>query len=205
MSRYQSGYIYEASGAFFVRYYVTEIVDGTPRRVQSSYRLCEKDDKHHSRTCKAVKQLAADHMAEVNAQTTPTNNLSVADFWDKTYLPFAEENLRHSTVHGYKQIWSQHLKSHFGQMLLKEYKTPTGSVYLTSLAKTLGRATIQHIRSLASRHLQSRGQSRSYRIEPVARCQGARARRRLPVRRRTTRSKRLKTSFLRSSSMSIVS
>jgi len=150
MSRYQSGYVYEASGAFFVRYYVTEIVDGKPARVQSSYRLCAKDDKHHSRTCKAVKQLAADRMAEVNAQTTPTNNLSVADFWQKTYLPFAEENLRASTVHGYKQIWNQHLESHFGQMLLKEYKTPMGSVFLTSLAKTLGRATIQHIRSLAS-------------------------------------------------------
>jgi integrase len=89
-------------------------------------------------------------MAEVNAQTTPVNNLTVVDFWEKTYLPFAEENLRHSTVHGYKQIWAQHLKSHFGQMLLKEYKTPMGSVFLTSLAKTLGRATIQHIRSLAS-------------------------------------------------------
>jgi len=133
MSRYQSGYIYEASGAFFVRYYVTEIVDGTPRRVQSSNRLCEKDDKLHSRTCKAAKQLAAAHMAGVNARTTPTNNLSVADFWGKTYLTFAEENLRHSTVHGYKQIWSQHLESHFGQMLLKEYKTPMGSIFLTSL------------------------------------------------------------------------
>jgi integrase len=150
MGRYQSGYIYEASGAFFVRYYVTAIVDGTPTRVQTSYRLCSKDEKHHSRTCKPVKQLAADHMAEVNAQTKPANDLTVATFWEKTYLPFAEENLRHSTVHGYKQIWSQHLKSHFGQMLLKEYKTPMGSVFLTSLAKTLGRATVQHIRSLAS-------------------------------------------------------
>jgi hypothetical protein len=36
MSRYQSGYVYEESGAFFVRYYVTEIVDGTPTRVQRS-------------------------------------------------------------------------------------------------------------------------------------------------------------------------
>jgi integrase len=150
MGRYQSGYIYEASGAFFVRYYVTAIVDGTPTRVQSSYRLCSKDEKHHSRTCKPVKQLAADHMAEVNAQTKPANDLTVATFWEKTYLPFTEANLRHSTVHGYKQIWSQHLESHFGQMLLKEYKTPMGSVFLTSLAKTLGRATIQHIRSLAS-------------------------------------------------------
>jgi len=98
MSRYQSGYIYEASGAFFVRYYVTEIVDGTPRRVQSSYRLCEKDDKHHSRTCKAVKQLAADHIplqdlrfvligdAAANPPSGPTGLL---DTWGAT--PFGHE------------------------------------------------------------------------------------------------------------------
>ena len=42
MSRYQSGHIYEASGAFFVRYYVSEIVDGKATRVQRSYRLCRQ-------------------------------------------------------------------------------------------------------------------------------------------------------------------
>jgi integrase len=150
MSRYQSGHIYEASGAFFVRYYVSEIVDGKPTRAQRSYRLCSKDDKYHSRTCKPVKQLAADHMKTVNAATAPVNDQTVAAFWEKTYLPFAEENLRASTVHGYKQIWGQHLSVHFGTTELKDYKTHMGSLFLTSLAKKLGRATIQHIRSLAS-------------------------------------------------------
>jgi integrase len=92
-------------------------------------------------------------MAAVNAQTTPinpANDQTVCEFWEKTYLPFAEENLRHSTVHGYKQIWSQHLKGHFGTTLLKDYRTASGSLFLTTLAKTLGRHTIQHIRSLAS-------------------------------------------------------
>jgi integrase len=150
MGRFQSGHIYEASGAFFVRYYVTEIVDGKPARVQRSYRLCEKDRTYHSRTCKAVKQLAADHMATVNTQTGPVNNQTVVTFWEKTYLPFAEENLRHSTVHGYKQVWNQHLAPHFGTMALKDYKTHIGSLFLTSLSKKLGRHTVQHIRSLAS-------------------------------------------------------
>lgn len=150
MGRYQSGYIYEASGAFFVRYYVTEIVDGKAARTQCSYRLCSKDDRHHSRTCKAVKQLAADHMKTVNTQSAPIDNQTVAAFWEKTYLPFAEENLRASTVHGYKQIWGQHLSAHFGTTAMRDYKTPMGSVFLTRLAKTLGRHTIQHIRSLAS-------------------------------------------------------
>src|SRR6266436_4621784 len=150
MGRYQSGYIYEASGAFFVRYYVSAIVDGKATRVQRSYRLCGKDDKYHSRTCKAVKQKAAEHMDTVNANAAPVNDQTIVAFWEKTYLPFAEENLRASTVHGYKQIWGQHLSTHFGTTALKDYKTHMGSLFLTSLAKKLGRATIQHIRSLAS-------------------------------------------------------
>jgi len=150
MSRYQSGHIYEASGAFFVRYYVSEIVDGKATRAQRSSRLCEKDDKYHSRTCKAVKQKSAEHMETVNSQTAPVNDQTIAAFWEQTYLPFASENLRHSTLHGYKQIWAQHLSGHFGMTALRDYKTHHGSLFLTSLAKKLGRHTIQHIRSLAS-------------------------------------------------------
>jgi integrase len=150
MGRYQSGHIYEASGAFFLRYYVSAIVDGKATRVQRSYRLCDKDDKYHSRTCKAVKQKAAEHMDTVNANAAPVNDQTIAAFWEKTYLPFAEDNLRASTVHGYKQIWGQHLSVHFGTTALKDYKTHMGSLFLTSLAKKLGRATLQHIRSLAS-------------------------------------------------------
>lgn len=39
---------------------------------------------------------------------------------------------------------------HFGATALKDYKTPHGSLFLTALAKTLGKQTLQHIRSLAS-------------------------------------------------------
>jgi hypothetical protein len=46
MGRYQRGHIFEQHGAFHVRYYTTEIVDGQPKRVQLSERLCLKDNKH---------------------------------------------------------------------------------------------------------------------------------------------------------------
>jgi integrase len=150
MTRFQTGYIFGTSTTFFLRYYVTELIDGQPRRVQRSQRLCSKDTEHHSKTCKAVRQLAAEKMAEVNAQVIPVVNQTVADFWDKVYLPFAEDNLRHSTVHGYKQVWNQHLRPHFGDTLMRDYRTATGSLLLTSLARRLGRHTIQHVRSLAS-------------------------------------------------------
>ena len=42
MGRYQKGYIYAAFGAFHVRYYATEIVDGKPKGVQESYYLYAK-------------------------------------------------------------------------------------------------------------------------------------------------------------------
>jgi len=150
MTRYQTGYIFSTSTTFFLRYYTTELVDGQPRRVQKSRRLCAKDTVYHSKTCKAVRQLAAGVLAEVNGQTAPVVNQTVADFWDTIYLKFIEENLRHSTVWGYEQIWEQHLKGHFGTTLLRDYRTATGSLFLTQLAKTLGRHTLQHIRSLAS-------------------------------------------------------
>lgn len=153
MGRFQQGYVYEASGSFFVRYNRTEIVNGQAKRVQRSHRLCFRDGRHTSKTCKPVRQLAAEFMAEVNSQSAPVNpanDQTVYEFWETTYLPFTEENLRHSTVHGYNQIWNQHLKGHFGETLLKDYRTASASLFLTTLAKTLGRHTIQHIRSLAS-------------------------------------------------------
>jgi len=152
MSRHQSGHIFEsASGAFHVRYRVIEIIDGRPKRVQRSHMLCRKDDKHFSRTCKAVKLLRDEFMRTVN---TPPNDgssdMRVVDFWDKVYLPFIQDNKRASTVHGYQQIWSQHLRAHFGDLTLQGYRTHVGSAFLLSLTKSQGRRTLNHIRSLAS-------------------------------------------------------
>ena len=139
--RHQRGYIYEASNAFYLRYYS----DGE----QVSHRLCTKDHKFPSRTCRAVKNLADEFTTKINSGHTPTNVI-IAEFWEQTYWPFAQENLRHSTVYGYQQIWAQHLSQHFGQMTLGEYRTHIGSQFLTALSKRLGRTTVAHVRSLAS-------------------------------------------------------
>src|ERR1700730_2611118 len=97
--RHQRGYVYEASGAFFVRYYNCG--------AQVSHRLCSKDHKFHSRTCRPVKMLADEFMQSVNAgRVGNVQNITIANFWTQTYKPFAVENLRHSTMYGYRQIWA---------------------------------------------------------------------------------------------------
>jgi integrase len=153
MARYQSGHVFEAHGAFHVRYYTSAIVDGTPKRVQRSKWLCKKDNKHHSRTCKAVKQLAATEMEKVNSESgvTQHGDISVTDFWDTIYLPHVEKTTKPSTLSGYKAIWRQHLSAVFAGFNLRDYQTHHATRYLTSLAdKGLGPKTIAHIRSLAS-------------------------------------------------------
>ncbi len=136
-----------------VRYYVTEIVDGQLKRTQRSERLCAKDNKHHSVTCMPVKQLAAQVMDRINALAGKTSNadVSVTEFWEKTYLPHVEKTTKPSTLNGYRAIWRQNLSAVFAGFNLRDYQTHHATRYLTSLAdKGLGPKTIAHARSLAS-------------------------------------------------------
>lgn len=148
MTRHQRGYILESHGAFFVRYYAT--IDGV-RKLRSK-RLCDKDRStgHGSSAAKAVQMLCEDFMRSINVEQPTPTCLTIVEFWETTYLPFIEQNLKHSTVWGYKQVWNQHLKAHFGNGLLKDYKTPMMSNFLTSLAKGLRPRTLSHIKNLAS-------------------------------------------------------
>ncbi len=152
MTRFQQGYIYEAFNAFHVRYYQTEIIDGKPTRVQKSHKLVEKDKKYHSRACKPVRQKCEDFMRGINEQAPGHVNqdVTIADFWEQTYLSFVTEKKRASTVYGYKKLWESNLKNHFGTRTLSEYRTADGYKYLESLTKTLGRNSLSHVRSLAS-------------------------------------------------------
>jgi len=126
------------------------VVDGV--RKQRSTRLCTKDRDTGcgSPSAKAVRQLCEDFMRTINTDTPAPSALSVVEFWETIYLPFITSNLKHSTVWGYKQVWNQHLKNHFGKTLLNEYKTPTMSLFITGLARSLKPRTINTVKCLAS-------------------------------------------------------
>jgi integrase len=144
MGRYQDGHLVKRFGGWHVRYYVTE----NGNRKQKSHRLCDdQQTKSH------VKQLRNDYMREsVNIGAENTGPMGVVDFWNDVYLPFIESNnnLKPATIHGYKQVWNQHLKSHFGTLYLTDYKTHMMSNFLTRLAKTLRPRTLDHIKWLGS-------------------------------------------------------
>lgn len=151
---------------------MNEIRDGKLVRVQKAERICEKDDNYYSRKAKSVKLKRDELMLRVNSQDGTHVNPQeqrVCDFWEKTYLPFAKENLRPSTVSNYEHIWKRYLQNHFAVLTLKEYRTHMGSQFLTALTKTLGRRTLAHIRSLASGDLHPCPQHWPTGVESLAR------------------------------------
>jgi len=161
MARHQRGYIYEASGAFHVRHYVTEIIDGQPKRVQRSHRLCAKNRNtgHGSPSAMAVRSLCEDFMRTINEREHTSQHLAqdlmVVTFWENAYLPYCEKEwkgtgMRASTVAGYKQLWKLHLKNHFGTHTLQGYTSDLARKFLSSLKTKQGKNTLKHIRALAS-------------------------------------------------------
>lgn len=144
MERHQQPKPIKRNGAYHVRYYITE----NGGRVQKSHRLCAIKDGANK-----AKQLLADFLSEhVNIGKENAGPMGVVEFWDEVYLPFLENDsaLKPSTIHGYKQVWREHLQSHFGTLCLHEYTTGKLSQLLTSLAKTKRPGTLASIKWLAS-------------------------------------------------------
>jgi integrase len=128
----------------------------------------------------AVQDLRAEKMAELRknieraepSKGTPSSDIRIVDLWEmpilpirdannepiKGYLAYCEEIVplkgqprrKPSTVRGFKQIWKQHLKGHFGETMLKDYEPAMGNRFLRSLTSTQGKTTLKHIKALAS-------------------------------------------------------
>jgi integrase len=144
MERHQQPKPVKRNGAYHVRYYITE--NGV--RVQKSHRLCSIKDGANK-----AKQLLTEFLADrVNIGRENAGPMRVVAFWDDVYWPFLENDsaLKPSTIHGYKQVWREHLQLHFGTLCLHEYTTGKLSQLLTSLAKTKRPGTIASVKWLAS-------------------------------------------------------
>jgi integrase len=151
--RLQHGYIFERSGAFYVKYWTT---DGEAKRVQRSEQLCRKDAQHDRKDRLSVKLLAQQVMVKINGAhgDSTASDHTVEAFWNAVYLPLIEgevkrEAMHYSTLVGYKQMWSQHLKPKIGEKRIADYTTVEANRLLTELATKYGENTVKHVKNLA--------------------------------------------------------
>jgi integrase len=157
------GHVYLQHGkAWYLQFYQNENRDGVLVKVRKSVFLHDKDREHNSATCKAVKALRDKELAKVS--TTPTvtaDDMRVVDYWEQRFLPYCQEELKTgprkgesrlkpSTLRGYKQVYSQHLKDHFGNITLQKYQPRMGSKLLHSLTAKQGWHVLKYIKAVGS-------------------------------------------------------
>jgi hypothetical protein len=103
LSRQQTGYIWKVGGSWYGRWRDNVVEDGRVVRKQCSVKLADVCDRY--RTKADVRLLLAEKLRPVNeGRTRPESTLPVAQFVEKHYLPFVEENFKPSTRAGYKSF-----------------------------------------------------------------------------------------------------
>jgi integrase len=136
-TRKQAGNFIETESSFLLRYYVS-----TPNgRKKITVKLADKSDTIKTRA--DVEHLIQKELAKVNGndeQITP----SLADFIEKQYLPWVEQNKAAVTTYSYTRLWAR-LKEHVGQVALDKLQTSDITRVLTQFAKDgAGSSVLSH-------------------------------------------------------------
>src|SRR5258708_9328877 len=123
----KTGNVILRSKVWYVRFYNRDGKRVTRRLEHPNGGPLKKEGDYKS--VARVKEIVNDVMKEVNSDNgvaTTQADVTVGEFWKSTYLPWAKENLRASTVHGYQKTWNFYLKDQLSHWKLRESKTPHG-------------------------------------------------------------------------------
>jgi hypothetical protein len=114
-------------------------------KVRKSVKLTDKDRAHNSATCKAVKALRDQELANITSAPTITkDDMRVVDYWATKFLPWCEEKLeigprkgqtrlKAITIKDHTWIGDTFLKDHFGNGTLQKYQPAMDAQFLDSL------------------------------------------------------------------------
>jgi len=149
--RYQKGCLYQDNGAWYVRY--RERVrqkDGSTNFRRRAKRLGSVDRFPRSDD---IEPLRVSFMQRINHdRCDPDSSATLAEFVDRSYLPWAEQERRASTSKGYREIWENHISARLGELRVRDVRTVHVSRMLRAIAAEhdLAKNTLQHIKSVLS-------------------------------------------------------
>jgi integrase len=152
MSR-QTGCIYKSKNGerWLARWRDTVISNGQTVRKMRFRDLAPVCDRY--RTERDVQPLLDDILRPINAGTAkPESTLSVADYGKDCWLPWAEENCKPSTYHGYKRFWESYLSPRLKGVTLRDFRTVDAANLLADLHRSIGcgRTMLKHAKSILS-------------------------------------------------------
>ena len=104
----QKGFIFRKGGSWFLRYRDDVIEDGQIVRKQQCKRLAPVCDQY--RTEKDLQGLREETLGPINSgKVRPESTLTIAEFAERHWLPWARENCKPSTVAEYQTTWKTYL------------------------------------------------------------------------------------------------
>ena len=150
--RKQAGYIFQARGVWYVRYFEDRVVDGTVKHVHVAKQLGRVNTrgKHPPRIIEEQARSIVEAATVSNA--APDRVLTIGDFVGRVYFPHLTQFKRASTVKGYRDIWEVHVRPRCAGDWLKDVRTFHVQQWLDAIAKQsdLGRNTLRHVKSFVS-------------------------------------------------------
>jgi integrase len=147
----QNGFIFKKSGAWFLKYRDTVIVDGQLQRRQQCKRLADVSDQYRKE--KDLRGLRDDVLAPINSgKLKPESTLTVAEFAEEHWLPWARENCKPSTVAGYETLWKTYLAPYLQKISLRDFRTVDAANLFAEIHRQKGieRTTLSHCKSRLS-------------------------------------------------------
>jgi integrase len=118
----QRGNILKKHGAWHLRYYTSEVVNGAPVRRQVMRRLAPVNDQYRSKG--DVLNIAQDFLTPENRGLhQPEGGLTLTEFSDRYFFPYVASKRKPSTLKFYKDVFANHLKDRVGHLRLREFTT----------------------------------------------------------------------------------
>jgi integrase len=102
------------------------------------------------RTKKDVQFLVDEVLMPINSGSVrPESTLSVAEFAEEHWLPWAKVNCKPSTVAGYQTLWNTYLSPYLQKISLRDFRTVDACNLFAEIhrQKGIGRTTLQHCKS----------------------------------------------------------
>jgi integrase len=146
-TRHQSGYVFRKGKNWYLRYREDVLLDGgSHARSQKCVRLAAATGRYRS---KAAAQVLADEILRpVNdGSQTIESTMTLNNFIESAYLPFAEQHRKSSTFHGYRNLWKRYIRPD-GEVMLRDFKTSNGGNLLTAISRRedLSRSSLANIK-----------------------------------------------------------
>jgi integrase len=141
----QKGFIFKKGGSWFLRYRDDVIENGLLRRKQQCKRLAATCDQY--RVEKDLHGLRDAILAPINSgKARPESTVSVAEFAENHWLPWARENCKPSTVAGYGTIWKLYLAPYLQKISLRDFRTVDAANLFAEIHRShgVGRTTLSH-------------------------------------------------------------